>query len=384
MSATGTSPAVHPFPARMAPEIADRQLASLGNPSVVMDPMMGSGTFILSAAQRGHHAIGVDSDPLSHIIVAAAAGGYDFDYVRDAARQISARDRHLGWRKTMDRETLQFVDYWFDRSTQWKLATIAEGIRTSDPGIRAPLWCAMSRLIITKDSGASRARDVSHSRPHRVRDRATLDPQVRFISSVETVLRRAAPVLADGTLSLIRSDARCLPFGAGSVAHVVTSPPYLNAIDYLRGHRMSLVWMGYSMAALRELRGTNIGTERGSSIDEELAVVARGAVEGSVSTRRRRIIATYVSDIDAVLAEVARVVSDDGTATFVVADARHSDQVVSVSKLVRELAPRHSLIHLETLERSLPDRHRYLPPPSTSGARLGRRMRTESVITFRR
>ena len=30
----------------------------------------------------------------------------------------------------------------------------------------------------------------------------------------------------------------------GSVDLTVTSPPYLNAIDYLRGHKMSLVWMG--------------------------------------------------------------------------------------------------------------------------------------------
>jgi hypothetical protein len=33
---------------------------------------------------------------------------------------------------------------------------------------------------------------------------------------------------------------------------IFTSPPHLNAIDYLRCSKFSLVWMGHSIAALRE------------------------------------------------------------------------------------------------------------------------------------
>ena len=43
---------------------------------------------------------------------------------------------------------------------------------------------------------------------------------------------------------------------------VITSPPYLNAIDYMRGNKFSLVWLGYSLSELRKVRSNSIGAER--------------------------------------------------------------------------------------------------------------------------
>ena len=43
---------------------------------------------------------------------------------------------------------------------------------------------------------------------------------------------------------------------------IITSPPYLNAIDYMRGHKMSLVWLGHKIGDLRDIRSENIGSEK--------------------------------------------------------------------------------------------------------------------------
>jgi len=43
---------------------------------------------------------------------------------------------------------------------------------------------------------------------------------------------------------------------------VLTSPPYLNAIDYLRGHRLALVWLGHELGPLKEIRANSVGAER--------------------------------------------------------------------------------------------------------------------------
>ena len=48
----------------------------------------------------------------------------------------------------------------------------------------------------------------------------------------------------------------------GSFDAALTSPPYLNAIDYLRGHRLSLIWFGYPLDELQRIRGRSIGSER--------------------------------------------------------------------------------------------------------------------------
>jgi hypothetical protein len=65
----------------------------------------------------------------------------------------------------------------------------------------------------------------------------------------------------DRLLATKRADARQLPIRGSSVDVAICSPPYLNAIDYLRGHKFSLIRMGHSIEALRELRSANIGTE---------------------------------------------------------------------------------------------------------------------------
>src|SRR3546814_15491996 len=56
---------VHPFPARMAPELALASLGKLRANSIVLDPMAGSGTVLRQALALGHRAIGFDMDPLA-------------------------------------------------------------------------------------------------------------------------------------------------------------------------------------------------------------------------------------------------------------------------------------------------------------------------------
>ena len=59
---------VHPFPARMAPELALQAISQSNSQIVIVDPMAGSGTVLAIAQQMGHCAIGVDIDPLAVLI----------------------------------------------------------------------------------------------------------------------------------------------------------------------------------------------------------------------------------------------------------------------------------------------------------------------------
>src|SRR5712692_7663621 len=56
---------IHPFPARMAPELALAHLADLPEGQIVLDPMSGSGTVLRQASALGHLAYGFDVDPLA-------------------------------------------------------------------------------------------------------------------------------------------------------------------------------------------------------------------------------------------------------------------------------------------------------------------------------
>ena len=56
---------IHPFPARMAPELAGRSLVTVPDGGLVLDPMCGSGTVARAAVEKGLRCVGTDVDPLA-------------------------------------------------------------------------------------------------------------------------------------------------------------------------------------------------------------------------------------------------------------------------------------------------------------------------------
>jgi DNA modification methylase len=384
-----TSPPVHPFPARMAPELALAKLPRKPGTNLrVLDPMMGSGTIPVLASLQGYRVIGVDCDPLAVIIARTSARRLPMKQFRSAAEVVARRAgsrRQKGWSHPDD-ETQEFIDYWFDPLAQRRLGALAGEITLAPPQVRDQLWCAFSRLIITKDAGASRARDVSHSRPHRVRDKASFDPIEQFPEAVAAIIKRHRQVSpqrpSQSRVRLLRGDARKLRIRRESVDLVLTSPPYLQAIDYLRGHRMSLVWMGYSIDELRELRGASVGAERGDDLEPSLSSISK-RIDIKLSQRGKRILSRYVNDLSAIIQEIHRVLRPSGHATLVVADATLEGVPISISKLTRDIAKVRHLTCTEHKKRTIPTASRYLPPPKLGGrGKLDKRMRVEHCMSF--
>jgi hypothetical protein len=79
--------------------------------------------------------------------------------------------------------------YWFDRTNRRQLAALARAIaEVPKRRVREILWCAFSRLIITKQAGASLALDVAYSRPHKVADETVIRPIEQFEAAVRAVV----------------------------------------------------------------------------------------------------------------------------------------------------------------------------------------------------
>lgn len=378
--------AVHPFPARMAPELAQQRLAALSEGLELLDPMMGSGTFVLEAAARGHQVTGVDSDPLARVIASAAAGRYSRQALQKVAADIVVQARkEVGMHEgSPDAETRTFIDYWFDSRSRDELASVAGQITRAASELSDPLWCAFSRLIITKDLSVSRARDSAHSRPHRVRERASFSVLDRFEQSVDLVSQRAWNLPDSAVVNLTLGDARALGIVDQTIDAVMTSPPYLIAIDYLRGHRLSLVWMGYTVSELRRLRTNNIGSEAGTEIISFVEPILAAALSGEVSQRTRRVLGRYILDIDSAMGEQFRVLKPGGSMTYVVANATLEGMPISVEAIVRACAERQGFSPVSRMEREIPTNSRYLPLPAPGASRLSRRMRAEVILYFER
>lgn len=401
MRLSGIRP-VHPFPARMAPSIVWRRLRPMKKPLRVLDPMAGSGTTIVVSRLRGHRAVGFDTDPLALLIARAWSSDVDEERIRRMAERIikDARAKYRSIRlakaypKNADEETRSFVRFWFDPTNRRQLAALAATIsKIKNRTERTILWCAFSRLIITKQGGASLAIDVSHSRPHKAFTNAPVKPLDRFIEAVGAVLKGSSftKSLKFPRAQIEEVDAReNLPLKPGTFDLVITSPPYLNAIDYLRGHKFSLVWMGHRVGDIRRLRRQNVGTESsGDSPGDDKYVQQTLAKMGAnaLDPRFKRMLSRYILDMDQVLYQIARALRRGGKAIVVVGNSTIRGVFIRNARALVLLGKRHGVRLQSSRRRLLPHDRRYLPPPDhkdSARSLLRARMREEVILVFRK
>ncbi|MGH7861058.1 MAG: hypothetical protein ACREOS_02360 [Candidatus Dormibacteraceae bacterium] len=378
----------------MAPEIALAEVAALPPGSWVLDPMVGSGTVVRVAANRGHRAIGFDLDPLAVLMAKVWTTPIEADRLRQQARALVETIRaqpvatvRLPWIDD-DAETAAYVTYWFAREQRDDLRRLSAALQGIAGPVGDALRLGLSRIVVTKDHGASLARDVSHSRPHRTRttnDFPVLDEFPRAVARLAQQLKDQPP---PGQATVESGDARHLTaVETGSIDSVITSPPYLNAIDYLRGHRLALVWLGYRLSDLRALRSDSVGAERGPSASAALDLAAELTAPleplDRLPARQRRMVDRYVLDVDAVLGEIYRVLRPGATAVVVIGNSCVRGVFIRNARLLVNAAERIGFTLSKESERVLPPNRRYLPPPRVlTTSDLEKRMRTETVLTF--
>ena len=366
----------------MAHEVVREALGALPADASVLDPMCGSGTVLHEAVSRGLSCVGYDIDPLAVIMSRAWTSAtppyrllHDAHVVLERAMALSS-DTEARW---ASEATAAFAEYWFADNQHVNLTRLAMAIESCRFQSKDLLRVSFSRLIVTKDHGASLARDVSHSRPHRVADTNDFDVFGMFLRSARTVAARLTPNMT-GHAAVSIGDARLLEEqGAYDIA--VSSPPYLNAIDYMRGHRLALIWFGYSVEELRQIRATSIGTES-SATGAPLEVMRFVDHGGSSAFGRRHVgwLNRYATDMDALAQSLRRAVKVGGRVLLVVGNSNIRGAAINNAGIVAAAAAQAGFSLTRKWDRDIPANRRYLPAPATG--QLSLRMRSETVLDF--
>ena len=399
--------ALHPFAARFPHRLAGHFINRLSqHRDTVLDPMCGSGITLLEGWQAGRSVIGVDLDPLARRQSIARTSVLNAQAVRASGDAVLQRAALLyagignhpnpltAIRDQMDDATLTFLDYWFFPHTQQELAALVLAIRHEpDPDVRNLLEVIFSSIIVTKSGGVSRARDLAHTRPHRVADKTPRRP----IPSFALMLNRAVNAYAAispasvGSSCIITGDARALPLASSGVDLIVTSPPYANALDYMRAHKFSLAWLGEPIPNLTSLRAQYIGSESnakttGTSAAAQLPSTVQTVV-GELAIKdvaKARVLHRYFTDMSASINEMARVLRPGAAAVIVVGPSTIRGITIPTHQCLAGLAAHAELDVIGVAPRSL-DRDRRMMPArngstATTGSGIERRMHTEYII----
>lgn len=403
--------ALHPFAARFPhglPRYFINALTERGD--TVLDPMCGSGITLLEGWAAGRSVIGVDLDPLARRQASARTTALCPGEIREAgqAARRRAADSFAGLGKyadplgtvkaDADAPTREFLDYWFFPETQQELACLTLAIREeADPDLRNLLEVIFSSTIVTKSGGVSRGRDLAHTRPHRVSNKVPRRPIPLFANLVERAAGAYASFDRDavGTCQIVAGDARDLPLRESSVDLIVTSPPYANALDYMRAHKFSLAWLGDPIPSLTRLRGKYIGSESAggratAGSEARLPASIETVVDevATLDTQKSRVLHRYFTEMSVAIAEMARALRPGSAAVIVVGPSTMRGILVPTHDCLAELATQAGLNVVGVSPRQL-DRDRRMMPARTAGRAgiataavtgIERRMHTEYVI----
>ena len=416
----------HSFPAKFPPQLPRKFIVALTDPGdLVLDPMMGSGTTILEAFLSGRRGIGFDIDPLALRISQVKTTPLSIDAIAQTGSRVLkqanlAIKEHRHELEAMlenrwDPRTRQFIDYWFVPETQIELlALITEIEEITDSQLRLFFELVFSSIIITKSSGVSLALDLAHTRPHRAKvvidrtgdilmgNEANLPPRraqiltktlrsplEEFEKRLQRSMNAVLPLASDQVRPVMSfGNAENLPLAQGSVDLIVTSPPYAsNAIDYMRAHKFSLVWMGHSIADLGQKRGEYIGGESTTNFDfESLPAKTTDIVAqiADLAPKKGLVLHRYYSEMTRSLREMFRVLKPGKAAIVVVGssimqgkDTRTQDCLADIGRAMGFGVPQIGV--------RLLDRNRRMMPAGAKvdhGSQIQQRMHEEYVIGF--
>jgi hypothetical protein len=348
---------LHRFPAKFIPQIprwALRQFAA-SDDSIIMDPFMGSGTTLVESLLQPGRAVGVDIDPLARMICRAKTEAPKAERIVELAGKLRVRWRGPAKRLQVPLPGVTNFNHWFTVEAWGELQALLRligDLECSDTERRFLLvvFSSILRWVSNADDQSQKTY-VSGTReksPPPVRQTfwRAFD---RALAGLQALRVQKHP---DASVS-IRDDADAVHTRVreGSIDLIVTSPPYLESVDYMYNAMLEYFWLGPLIgvpdrAALNDLRRRQIGTRRPYS-NPELPEPLIGCIdpEGLPSWRRAGAL-SYFSNMAAHFQEAARCLTNGGRYVLVVGNSQTQIAAVPVHDCLTRLAAASGL-HLE-------------------------------------
>jgi len=232
----------------------------------VVDPFAGSGTTLLESVILKRNGLGIDFDSFSHLLCKVKTKPLSS---KEIVEIESLKDTLFVGNGLSELPDIRNIEHWFPKKNIEQLRILKNNINKlskKDNIYNFLLVCFAA--TIRKCSYA----DKSSPKPY-VSSRIKKNPEnvkPTFLKTFNSNIKKIKELgkLKLGKIRMISQDARKVEDNTitNTVNLAVTSPPYINAFDYVRSLRLENAWLGYyGDSNIIEIKRKQIGTETISS-----------------------------------------------------------------------------------------------------------------------
>lgn len=353
----------HTYPAKFIPQLAARLIEEYTREGqIVVDPFMGSGTTIVEAMAQGRIGVGVDINPVAHLIAKVKSTPLEPDALQQAYAEL---ENALGARRLRAKDlapTNERIDYWFPQAQKERLNILLGRITDlRDEATRDFFLVAFSQIL--KSCSIWLQRSI---KPTRDLDKRLAEPfeafrrQARYMLKQNRAFWDTLPARVRDNPSAYRTvkcaDARALPLADGAARLIVTSPPYVTSYEYADLHQLSALWLA-DCKSLPEFRKQFIGTAHSERAaiglqSERAENICRDLGEN----KKGREVRNYFADMLECFQEMRRVLHDGGKACIIIGNTRlQSVNILNAEVFIEQMERTGFRVH-RVIKREIPSK----------------------------
>jgi hypothetical protein len=289
----------------------------LNENSIVLDPFSGVGTTLLACKQRGIKSIGFEVSPFFVFVSRVKTMDYDLEKLKEAISEAIKwkfeRPRYLPrekWiTKVFSRYTLE--DTIFYRSKIFEI----EDEKIRDFLLLALIDSSIKASWTTKDGAFVR---IEKKGKPPLKKFFKYKIKKMFKDLIRTNIKPVEVRVEIG-------DAKKLELEGGCVDTIITSPPYLNKIEYTKIYNIETsLFFDFPENEMKSYIGSRVEDTNVSELglDENLPLSAK----------------VYFKDMYTALSEMYRVCKSDAKLAIVIGGGCYPDRAVEADRLTAELA----------------------------------------------
>ncbi len=312
------------YPGQFVPQIPRFLIQKFSKKyDVVLDPFCGSGTTLVEANLLHRNSYGIDVNPIARLVTKVKTKKISMSN-DELIRIININPDFDDFDEITDECKKFEYSYLFNQENLMRLLKIRKEIyeNYTDDIRNFLLVCLLSIVKSCASIGEHGVRRVREKKD-------AINVFEIFKKNVCVNLKKLTSLNTDVFAEVLDCDAKKISLDAQTVDLVVTSPPYLNALNYIKIHQIE-------MALLNE----RVDEKNYIGVDKE--IVGTGSNDAS---KKLMAIEIYFKDMENAISEISRVLKSNGVCSMIVDKDRKIKNVrFKLASELTERAKKYNLV----------------------------------------